>query len=154
MVPEAADLPGRFVRRGEILAYLADSAQAKVRVVVAQDAIGLVRGRTEAVQLRLADWQAVPVESRVLRQVPAATDRLPSPALGSAGGGLIPLDPQDGSGTKALSEVFVLDLALPEPVTEGLIGQRVEVRFDHGGEPLASQWYRSLRQLFLSHFGV
>ena len=154
VVPEAADLPGRFVRRGEILAYLADSAQAKVRVVVAQDAIGLVRGRTEAVQLRLADWQAVPVESRVLRQVPAATDRLPSPALGSAGGGLIPLDPQDGSGTKALSEVFVLDLALPEPVTEGLIGQRVEVRFDHGGEPLASQWYRSLRQLFLSHFGV
>ena len=33
-------------------------------------------------------------------------------------------------------------------------GQRVHVRFDHRPEPLAVQWYRSLRRLFLTHFNV
>jgi len=28
------------------------------------------------------------------------------------------------------------------------------VRFDHGFEPLAVQWYRSLRRLFLRWFNV
>jgi len=35
-----------------------------------------------------------------------------------------------------------------------LIGARTYVRFDHGGQPLAKQWYRSLRQLFLRQFNV
>jgi hypothetical protein len=30
----------------------------------------------------------------------------------------------------------------------------VYVRFDHGHKPLALQWYRSLRQLFLSRLDV
>ena len=154
VVPEAADLPGRFLRRGELVAYVAAPANADVRVVVDQDAIGLVRNRTESVQLRLADWAAAPVPSRILRQVPAATDQLPSLALGSAGGGAIAVDPRDGSGLKALEQVFVLDLELPRSVATDYLGQRVEVRFDHGAEPLAMQWYRSLRQLFLSRFGV
>ena len=154
VVPEAVDLPGRFLRRGELVAYVAEPAKADVRVVVDQDAIGLVRNHTESVQLRLADWAATPVQSRILRQVPAATDRLPSLALGSAGGGPIAVDPRDGSGLTALEQVFVLDLELPPTITTDYLGQRVEVRFDHGAEPLAVQWYRSLRQLFLSRFGV
>jgi putative peptide zinc metalloprotease protein len=34
------------------------------------------------------------------------------------------------------------------------IGSRVYVRFDHGSEPLAQQWYRSLRQVFLKQLNV
>ena len=34
------------------------------------------------------------------------------------------------------------------------IGSRVYVRFDHGSEPLARQWYRSLRQVFLKQLNV
>ena len=101
----------------------------------------------------MADWEAETVPSRIIRQVPAATDRLPSAALGSAGGGKIALDPRDGTGLKPLEEIFVLDLELP-PSAAAYPGRRIQVRFDHGSEPLAAQWYRSLRQLFLSHFGV
>lgn len=154
VVPKAVDLPGRFLRRGELVAYVVEPDRMDVRVAVDQDDIGLVRGRTHSVQMQLADWQATPVASRIIRQVPAATDELPSAALGSAGGGEILHDPRDGSGTKALAKVFVIDVELPEQSAGDLIGQRVEVRFDHGAEPLWSQWYRSLRQLFLSHFGV
>jgi len=154
VVPRAADLPGRFIRRGELVAYVTGSAKPDVRVVVPQNDIGLVRNRTQSVQLRVADWEARSYPSRIIRQVPAATDRLPAGALGSAGGGKIALDPRDGSGLKALSEVFILDLALPQTEEASYLGRRVEVRFDHGAEPLAIQWYRSLRQLFLSRFGV
>lgn len=34
------------------------------------------------------------------------------------------------------------------------IGTRVHVLFDHGAEPLAQQWYRRLRQLFLRQLSV
>jgi putative peptide zinc metalloprotease protein len=154
LVPGAADLPGRFLRRGELVAYVAQPSAADVRVAVDQDDIGLVRSRTEAVQLRFADWEAEPVSSRITRQVPAATDQLPSRALGSAGGGPIAVDPRDGSGLTALEKVFVLDLELPRSAATEYLGRRVEVRFDHGSEPLALQWFRSLRQLFLSRLGV
>ncbi len=154
VVPEAADLPGKFVRRGELVAYVTGSARPDVRVVVPQNDIGLVRSRTESVQVRVADWEAQSYASRIIRQVPAATDRLPAVALGSAGGGKIALDPGDSSGLKALSEVFVLDLDLPQSEEASYVGRHVEVRFGHGSEPLAVQWYRSLRQLFLSRFGV
>lgn len=154
VVAKAADLPGRFLRRGELVAYVTQGVAADVRVVVPQNDIGLVRNRTHSVQLRLADWQAQALPTRIVRQVPAATDRLPSEALGSAAGGPIPLDPRDASGRKALQPVFVLDLDLPESPAANYLGRRVEVRFDHGTEPLAAQWYRSLRQVFLSRFGV
>jgi putative peptide zinc metalloprotease protein len=154
VVPGAADLPGRYLRRGELIGYVTGSGRADVRAVVPQNDIGLVRSRTEAVSLRLADWHAEALPSRILRQVPAATERLPAAALGSAGGGAVPLDPSDGSGLKALEPVFVVDLALPPTPAADYPGRRVEVRFDHGAEPLAVQWYRSLRQLFLSRFGV
>jgi putative peptide zinc metalloprotease protein len=154
VVPQAADLPGRFVRRGEAIAYVVDPAQTSLRAVVDQERVGLVRGHTESVQVRLAQWGAPAMPARILRQVPAATDRLPAAALGSAGGGDIPLDPRDDSGLKPLEPVFVVELERPPGLPADFPGQRVEVRFDHGSEPLAVQWYRSLRQLFLARFGV
>lgn len=154
IVPHAEDLPGRFVRRGELVAYVSDPAAAGVRAVVGQDAIGLVRSRTRSVQLRVADWGAESVASRILRQVPSATEQLPSRALGSGGGGAIAMDPRDDKGQTALEKVFVLDLELPARAATDYLGRRVLVRFDHGPEPLAWQWYRSLRQLFLSRLGV
>jgi putative peptide zinc metalloprotease protein len=48
----------------------------------------------------------------------------------------------------------VVELERPPGLPADFPGQRVEVRFDHGSEPLAVQWYRSLRQLFLARFGV
>lgn len=154
VVPGAADLPGRFLRRGELVAYVTEGGRADVRVVVPQNDIGMVRNRTRSVELRMADWEAEAIPSRIVRQVPAATDRLPSNALGSAGGGGIASDPRDVRGLTALEQVFLVDVELPESRASSYLGRRVDVRFDHGAEPLAVQWYRSIRQLFLSHFGL
>jgi putative peptide zinc metalloprotease protein len=146
------DLPGRFVRRGDLLGYVADLGEPTVRVVVPQADIGLVKHQTQSVTVRLAEQLVSPVAANVTRQVPAAVERLPSAALGPLGGGPFAVDPGDSTGTRAMEGVFEVELTLPVPVER--LGTRVYVRFNHGREPLAQQWYRRLRQLFLSKFNV
>lgn len=154
VLPKAEDLPGRFVKRGELLAHVVDLRTITVRTLVDQNDIDLIRNQIQGVQVRLAERLAEPMPARITRLVPAASDALPSPALGSEGGGQVPLDPHDPKGQTALKKLFQVDLALP--LQQGLlnVGGRVYVRFDHGKEALASQWYRQGRQLFLARFIV
>ena len=65
-----------------------------------------------------------------------------------------PIEPRDAEGVKTLEKLFQFDLELPSTVDDTYIGGRVFVRFDHGFEPLAFQWYRSLRLLFMRRFNV
>jgi putative peptide zinc metalloprotease protein len=90
----------------------------------------------------------------MLREVPSGLEELPTAALGSRGGGHVPVDPNDTKGLKTLERVFYVDLSLPADAIPSAFGGRVFVRFDHAGEPLLSQWHRRVRQLFLSKFNV
>ena len=154
VLPRAEDLPGRFVHRGDVLAHVVDLNTLTVRTVVDQTDIDVIRNSTKAVQVRLAERLASPIDAGITRVVPAASEELPSPALGSDGGGPVPMDPKDPKGQKALRKVFQLDLQLPLEHRVVNVGGRVYVRFDHGWEPLMAQWYRQGRQLFLSRFHV
>jgi putative peptide zinc metalloprotease protein len=89
-----------------------------------------------------------------VREVPGGEATLPSPALAAQGGGDIATDPRDPKSPKALQRVFQLDVALDGANRLENFGQRVFVRFDHQMEPLAEQWYRSIRLLFLTSFNV
>jgi putative peptide zinc metalloprotease protein len=154
VAPLAVDLPGRFVKRGEVLAHIVDLATVTVRVVVPQVDADLVQHRTHGIEVRLAERIAETVPAVVARAVPAASERLPSMALGLGGGGHIATDPTDSQGLRTLERMFQLDLRLPvrQPLVNA--GGRVYVRFDHGRAPLASQWYRQIRQIFLARFYV
>ena len=154
VLPKAEDLPGRFVKRGELLAHVVDLKTITVRTIVDQNDIDLIRHQLHDVQVRLAERLAEPMPAAITRLVPAASEELPSPALGSEGGGQVPLDPRDSKGQKAMKRLFQIDLELP--AQQGLlnVGGRVYVRFDHGTEALVVQWYRQGRQLFLTRFNV
>jgi putative peptide zinc metalloprotease protein len=154
VVPRVQDLPGRYVRRGEVIGYVIDSFAATIRVVVGQDDIGLVRESTQSVAALLADWDAVPIPARILREVPAASNRLPTAVLGTAGGGAFAVNPRDTARVETLEKVFQFDVSVPERAMGAYMGRRVHIRFDHGEEPLGFQWFRLARQLFLSRFGV
>jgi putative peptide zinc metalloprotease protein len=154
VAPLALDLPGRLLKQGEMLAHVLDLAAITVRTVVAQSDVDLVRHRTRAVQVRLAERLDAIVPAVVKREVPGADEQLPSSALGVAGGGQIAVDPSDARGQKALGRVFQLDLELPSHLQLLNVGGRVHVRFDHGRAPLAAQGYRFLRQLLLHRFSV
>lgn len=54
-MPTASDLPGRFVREGEIIGYVTPSTTGLLRVVVAQDDIDLVRTRLRSVEVKLSE---------------------------------------------------------------------------------------------------
>jgi putative peptide zinc metalloprotease protein len=152
LVSQPQDLPGRYFRHGEVIAYVADLNKPTVRAVVPQSDIGLVRARTRAVSVRLSERIAGSLSARLGRVVPAGTYELPSPALGTTGGGSIPTDPADPDGRRTLRQVFEVELTLPAPVTT--LGGRAYVRFDHGLEPLAQQWFRRIRQGLLKRFHV
>jgi putative peptide zinc metalloprotease protein len=154
VIPGAADLEGRFVKRGDTLAYVINDAATRVRVVVTQADIGLVRQHNDGVEIRMAGRPGHAIAAIARNEVPAASDELPSKALGTSGGGMIPVDPADDSGTRALATLFQIELELQEDLPAQLYGQRIYARFDHGAEPLGIQWQRSLRQLFMREFGV
>jgi putative peptide zinc metalloprotease protein len=143
----AEDLPGRYLRQGEAIGHVVADSRLTARVVVPQQEVDLVRGRTGGVSVKLAERTDETLASRILREVPRASDRLPSAALTHAGGGDAALDPR-ASEPKALQTYFEFEVELP-PERSFLLGGRAYVRFDHGEESLATQVWRRLRQLFL-----
>jgi putative peptide zinc metalloprotease protein len=150
----SADLSGQYFKKGELLGYVLDRQQLIARVAVLQENIGLVRTGLKAAELRFADAMPATYPVAVLREVPSGLDELPTPALGTQGGGTVPVDPSDNKGLKTLERVFYLDVSLPPDAIPSAFGGRVYVRFSHKGEPLLAQWQRRLRQLFLSRFNV
>lgn len=150
----SADLPGSYVKRGELLGYILTPPQRTVRVVVPQDDIGIVRARLQAIEIQLADRIGRRYGGQIVRAVPQADEHLPSKALTVEGGGDFVQDPREPGSPRTLDKVFQLDIAL-DPVPPDLrFGTRAYVRFQYAPEPLAIQLGRRLRQLLLSRLHV
>jgi len=147
------DLPGRFVKQGEQVGYVVADTRMTARVVVPQQSVDLVRGRTERLEIKLAERLAETIPARVMREVPRASDRLPSAALTQAGGGEAALDPSAGAEMKTLQTHFEFEIELP-PERRGMLGGRAYVRFEHAPETLAAQGWRWLRQQFLRRLAL
>ncbi len=154
IVPQAADLPGRYVNQGEVLGYVVEQLPMTVRVVVPESDAELVRSNTGGVLVQLANRLGDSTAAVITRRVPGGSNILPSSVLGKEGGGSIDIDPRDSKYTTTFSKVFEYDLALPPEIARAPAGTRVYVRFDHGSKPLGYQWYRQARQVFLGRFGV
>jgi putative peptide zinc metalloprotease protein len=154
ILPIPQDLPGRYFRQGDLIAFVADVKQPTVRVVVPQSDVNLVRHQTRGIEVRLSEQLERIIPATLKREVPEAAERLPSTILGSIGGGVVAIDPTEESGTKTFEKLFQFDIELTESLDQIFIGGRVHVRFDHGPEPLAFRWYRAIRQTFLRRFNV
>jgi putative peptide zinc metalloprotease protein len=154
VLPRADDLPGRFLKRGDLLGYVIGDNDLVVRVVVPQADVDLVRQRTTKVDAYFAENLDQPVPARIRREVPAAQNDVPSMALTTQGGGPIVLDPSHTQKPQSLFSMFQFDVDLLAPVPPRLAGARVYVRFDHGREPLAFRVLRAFRQFFLGQFHV
>lgn len=154
ILPDATDLVGRFLRRGETIAYVAQFERPLIRAVVPEDEADLVRSRTREVSVRLAGDMGTSIPAEVVREVPALNNLLPNAALSTVGGGSISLDPTDPRQRRVIANLLHLDLAFEEDRVIPRIGSRVYVRFSHGSEPLASRLARSARQVFLRVFQI
>jgi putative peptide zinc metalloprotease protein len=153
IIAESKDLHGHYLKQGDPIAYVIDYNDVSVRAVVPQNSIGMVRKKTLDVEIRLEGMMQERIPSSIEREIPAATYRLPSKALGQDGGGKIQTDPFDEEGVRTKDQYFQFDLAFPDSGGSQHIGKRVYIRFTHGYEPLAWQWYRSFEELFLDELG-
>jgi len=149
----SGDLPGRFVRQGDVLGYVVEQRRPIVRVALDQEQIARVREHTANVELKLGSPHAPARPGRIIREVPAASHRLPSAVLGTRGGGPWPIDPTDPEGLRTVEPVFWVDVEIERDAAPR-VGDRVYVLFEHERLPVASQIGMALRTLFLRRLGL
>ncbi|MBX2867974.1 MAG: hypothetical protein KTR18_04840 [Acidiferrobacterales bacterium] len=155
---EAHSLKGRFIERGNIFGFIRKQNNATVRVLVPQDRINLVRQQTDRISVRVVDRISSELDATLTREVPRASQELPSAALTIEGGGLIAVNPGEGvtasDSISAFQSWFQFDIEIERAEDDLGMGERVYARFWHGYEPLATQLFRTVRQTFLSKFNV
>ncbi len=154
LIPDAADLPGQFIKQGALIGYVLHHSLPVVRTVVSQADMGKLQAGVAGVQIRLANHLEQVITAKIIRITPKATSRLPSLALSTTAGGKMILDPANIKDMITLEPFFLVDVEFSPLATDVMIGTRTYVRFDHGGQTLAQQWHRSIRQLFLRQFNV
>ena len=152
--PNAINLTGSYFPQGTVIGYVLDESNLSIRTVLAQERSALLGEHLGDVEVRMLSRPGAAWPSTVLRQAPAATDTLVSPALGAKGGGSLDLDPEDREGVRLLQAAFEVELELPGALHDSLVGEAVHVRFDHGTTSGARLLYRELRLLFLRRFNV
>ncbi len=157
-LPPGIDSEGRYVRQGDLLAYVVKRDKVILRVIVGQDDIAAVRSRVRNVGIKLAGSPAQTYRGEILRFIPSASRDLPSPVLGTRYGGSIGVEPGEESGSRALVEWFQVEVevsgASGQAMPELWMGSRAWVDFDLGYEPIATQLYWALRQLFMQKLQV
>jgi len=147
------DLPGRFVREGDALGWVFDGRPTVVRLALGQDEAARLRDGVRSVRVRLAEAPGTVLPGRLLREAPAAAERLPGAALGDRGGGSIPVDPQDRDGLKPAVPVYLIDVSIDAPLEPAPgAGGRAWVRLDLGSASLAAQAGRWIRQTVRGRF--
>lgn len=154
ILPDAENLIGRFIRRGETVAYVAQFDEPVIRVIVPEDDVDLVRNEATNMSIWFSGDLSQTFAAEVVREMPSLTNTIPSAALSTKGGGELTLDPMAPGQNRTLSNQLHMDLRLTENLVIPRIGNRVYVRFHFGSRPLVYRMYRSIRQIFLSTFQV
>lgn len=152
--PRGEDAPGSYVKRGDLVGHIVAPGQRVVRAVVEQADVALVRGELRQVEVMLSDRIGEVLTGRVARAVPQADEGLPSKALAVEGGGTLVLDPRNPDALRTLEKVFQFDVDLDGAPADLRIGTRAHLRFRYAPEPLFSQAFRRVRQLFLARLHV
>lgn len=150
----AQDLPGRFVRRGDMVGHVIGARVPLVRVALPQSDSELDPATLRSIAIRVVDHPDRVIAGRWLRSTPKAGHELPSAALGTAGGGKEAVDPKDEHGTTALGTVFQFEVEALGVNSLGHLGSRAYVAFEHAPEPIGWRWWRQVRRLFLSRLAV
>jgi putative peptide zinc metalloprotease protein len=150
VIPRSQDLLGTFIGKGTVLAHVLQNDASRLRAVIPQADAALVKSRTTGISVRLRESGATPLPATLITETPSATNRLPSAALAYAAGGPVLTDPSDPDNLRTLEPVFIVDVQLAANQINR-VGERAWLRFDHGNEPLLTQWMLRWKQLFLNH---
>lgn len=149
--PQPERLEGRFLAEGEVVGYILPHGVANVQAVLSQPDAEFLDEKLQAVSVMALDAPGIAHQASLVRRVPAATNVLPSAALGSEAGGPFPADPGDPDGLRALDRLVQIELFVPDLPAERF-GGRVLVKFALGSEPVGYRVLRAVRVTFLDLF--
>jgi putative peptide zinc metalloprotease protein len=147
---------GAYLRRGDPVGTIGTLDRFLVRVVAGQEVVGLLMNEADRqVEIRIDGRPDETFTGTIKQFLPAGLDRLPSPALGYAGGGPIAVARDDRRGVKAAERVFEIQVT-PDREAAGrlLAGQRVVLRFENRPKPIAEQAWRRILQMAQRRFKV
>jgi len=143
-------LAGRFFSQGELIGHVVDPDDYIVQVVVPETQSRPLHDGIVSASVRLAESALQQHSAHVSHKTPAASNRLPSAALGAAGGGGIAVASSDESGLTSIERVFHIQLSFDAPVTVSGVGERAFVKLRHRAEPMGVRLYRAAQQTFIS----
>lgn len=149
-LPNSSDMPGSYIRRGDIIGYVVNLTQVKAKVVIPQSRIEDIRRQSTGIWVRLESRPDQVLQAEMLREIPLATDQLPSRYLGTAAGGKFETDMRQQAGTQSMFNTFQVEILLPEQFSGHYLGQRIHVKFTHQKASLFNLARKYLTQVLLS----
>jgi putative peptide zinc metalloprotease protein len=144
-------LTGRFFKQGETLGFI-QSNSTTIRTLASEEDIDLIFGSLSYIEITIVTEPGRHFTGTIISKNPQSTYHLPSPALGTTGGGKILLNPEDRSQLTTLEEMFQLDIELDQPLDNFFPDSRAFIKYHYKSQPLLFRWTRSIRQLFLNKF--
>lgn len=156
IAPHVSDSRHRWMLRGGDLGIVTDPAKFQFIAVVGQtDADRIFVRPVNGSSVRLYGQASSALQVANLKMIPGERRTLPSPALGWAGGGPIPVAQDDPDGRKTIEPFFEVRADLAPGAKAALLdGRSGEIRFDLPAEPLLPRWTRQLRQLLQKRYQI
>ena len=156
VAPRIEDSIGQWLPRGQLVGHLVQDAAFRFTAVISQDdAANLFTENRAGSQVRIVGQAASMLVVTAIRVIPAQQEKLPSAALGWAGGGEIAISQRDPSGAHAAEPFFELRASVePSAGVKLLHGRSGKIRIEMRPEPLLPQWWRKLRQLLQKKYQI
>lgn len=156
VAPGAEDYVGRWLPRGTPLGLLVNPAKFEFSVTVLQaDVDALFARKIPSAEVRLYGEAGRVIGVERWKILAGGRQTLPSPALGWAAGGEVPVAMDDGEGRKATEPFFEVQAEIPETTAAALLhGRTGKIRFDLEPEPILPRVVRRLQQLLQKRYGI
>lgn len=155
--PGIDQFQGRWLQRGTGLGLLANPSSFEFHAtVMEEDVHGLFAKKIYGANARLYGNAATKLPVTDWRVVPGGQNILPSPALGWAAGGEVPVAADENSRGNESAEPFfeVIGKIAPPSGIELLDGRSGKISFKLAPEPLLPRWTRSLWQLLQKRYQI
>lgn len=150
------DYKDRFVRQGDSIGLLLDTSSFDFLAVVSQEEVSrLFAGKPRSVSVRLNGDAFTEIPVANVMAIPAASDHLPSAALGWLAGGEIETRVNNAqNGEQTVEPVYIVRAQLNDSLLASFKrhGRTGKIRFDLGESPLAMQGIRKVRQALQKYY--
>lgn len=147
---------GRFMHQGDSIGLLLDtSAFDFVAVVSQEEGSRLFADKPRTVSIRLNGDAFVEIQVENIMAIPAASDHLPSAALGWLAGGEVETRMSNAqNGEQTVEPVYIVRAQMNNNLPAGFKyhGRTGKIRFDLGETPLAIQGIRKVRQALQKYY--